>query len=132
MSLAYRYPPSSLTQLPRPGRNLAYRAWVRKQPCLVTGVTWNIEFAHTGPRGLGQKANDLDGIPLNREVHREYHAWGRVRFESVYGIDIGQEIQVLQARAVACGISLTCEPKVKRKPLGRAGVGKSARFRSAG
>ncbi len=123
---AYRYPPSSLTQLPRPGVNLAYRAWIRKQACLVSGRTWGIEAAHTGSRGLGQRADDLRCIPLYRNLHRgyadSYHTLGKVRFEEYWGIDIEKEIEMLQQRAVACGISL--EPTVKRKGLGRAGVGK--------
>jgi len=125
---AYRYPPSSLTQLPRPGVNLAYRAWIRKQPCCVSGRQWGIEAAHTGSRGLSQRADDLSCIPLYRNLHRgyddSYHTLGKIRFEEYWGINIEREIQRLQARAVACGISLTCEPKIKRKGLGRAFGGK--------
>lgn len=121
MNPAYRINSPSLTLLPRPGRNKAYRAWIRKQPCAISGKAWNIDFAHTGPRGLGQKANDLDGVPLNREVHRQYHAWGRTKFEQHYRISIDQIILELQQRAVEDGVSLECEPKkIKRKPLGRA------------
>ncbi len=125
---AYRYPQVSLIQLSRPGKNPAYRAWVRKQPCLITGRTWQIDFCHTGHRGLGQKGDDLDGIPLFWKLHRagfenSYHALGRVRFEEYWGINIQNEILRLQERAVACGISL--EPTIKRKGLGRAGMRKT-------
>jgi len=125
MKTATRISPQSLTQLPRPGKNPAYRKLVRSQPCCVSGRNWGVEFAHTGPRGLSQKANDLDGIPLNWEFHTRgklsYHVLGRTRFEEVHGISIERTIQYLQAVAIANGISL--EP-LKRKGLGRAGASK--------
>jgi len=83
---SYRIAPQSLIQLPRSSVNLAYRAFVRKFPCCACGRTWGIEFAHTGSRGLRQKAPDLDGVPLCRVTchqrgPRAYHTLGRVQFE---------------------------------------------------
>ncbi len=117
-----RVSPQSLTFLPRPGRNPAYVKFVRSQPCCVSGRNWGVEFAHTGPRGLSQTANDLDGIPLNREFHlarykNSYHSLGRVKFEIFHGISVERTIQYLQALAVSSGISLET---VKRKGFGRA------------
>ena len=122
MNAPARVRPQSLTQLPRPGVNPAYRAWVRKQPCLICGINWGIEFAHTGSRGLSQKANDLDGIPLCRSDHRwaktSYHTLGRVGFESQHGISIADAVAGLNRRAEAEGIDLKPVP---RKPMERAG-----------
>ena len=122
MSPASRVQPQTLLQLPRPGQNPAYRAWVRKQPCCVCQANWGIEFAHTGPRGLRQKANDLDGIPLCRKHHQwgkgSYHALGRVRFEAYHQISIQDVIASLNRNAQVCGIDLWPVP---RKPMDWAG-----------
>jgi len=128
MKTATRISPQSLTQLPRPGRNPAYRAWIRKQPCCVTGQNWSVECCHTGPRGLSQRANDLDCIPLIRRLHTidKKQALDRIdreEFEEIHGVSILKTILYLQAKALSEGIDLTPMPyKSKfRKGLGRAG-----------
>ncbi len=126
MNPASRVTPQRLTQLPRPGVNHAYVRFVRRQPCCVSGQTWNIEAAHTGPRGLGTKANDLDCIPLARQFHQfgpnSYHVLGRTRFERFHKISIPDVIRELQAKAVSEGVNLEPAP---RKPMGfQAGRGR--------
>ena len=127
MSLATRVQPQALTQLPKPGRNPLYARWVRNQPCCVSGRNWGVEFAHTGSRGVGQKASDLDGIPLNRDLHREYHSAGRTHFESKHKICIQTIIESLHRKALLEGIDLTPIPK---KPFGLAHAAASKRRKS--
>ena len=130
MRTATRISPQSLTHLPRPGRNPAYLRFMRRQACCVTGQNWGVEACHTGPRGLSQKADDLETIPLIRKLHRggekSYHVLGRVEFEFVHGIWIAKTILYYQALAISQGVDLTPVPlKSKyRKGLGRAGAGK--------
>ena len=59
-----------------------------------------MEAAHTGRRGLGQKAPDEQCIPLCPDDHR--HRWdaldvaGPRRFQEIHGIDIEQLVVRLQ------------------------------------
>lgn len=96
-----------------PARNEKYKAFIRSLPCCVcraigvrriTGlVTASIEelsrypmqqspteAAHTGVRGLGQKSNDHESIPLCCEHHTQnrdsYHRLGK-NFFLHHGID---------------------------------------------
>jgi hypothetical protein len=106
MRTASQVAPRLLVRSMKPVRNRAYLAFIRKQPCCVTGRTWGVEACHTGPHGLSQKASDLDAIPLTREFHQLLDSIGRPAFEQRYGVNIGQIIQSLQLRAEACGIEL--------------------------
>ncbi len=120
MKLYTSVAPQALSHLPRPGRNPAYRAWIRKQPCCVTGQNWSVECCHTGPRGLGQRASDLDCIPLTRKLHtgdrkQALDRIDRAEFETLHGISIACTIQHLQALAVAEGIDLTPTPVRSQK-----------------
>ena len=108
--IAHAIRSQSLLQIPRPRFNSAYRAFIRSQPCCVCETLYSVECSHTGPRGLGTKASDLDGIPLCRRHHRtgklSYHTLGRRRFESFHSISIPQMIQKLNALAEAAGVKL--------------------------
>lgn len=96
---------SAPTPLPAPGklrcgpRNPRYLAFVRAQPCCVCGSRRGVEAAHTGPRGLGQKAPDSDAIPLCRGHHQKsndsLHALGPRRFPDHHKIDIPAIIREL-------------------------------------
>jgi len=84
-----------------PVRDSRYLALVRTRPCAVCGRTWGIEAAHTGPHGMGQKASDLDAIPLCWKHHstgnQSLHALGPVRFARVHKLDVRALIAELQA-----------------------------------
>ena len=54
----------------KPRRDSKYLQWIRTLPCSVCGSTRNIEAAHTGAHGLGQKAPDSSAIPLCITHHR--------------------------------------------------------------
>ena len=86
----------------RPQRNPQYLRWVRSLPCAVCGSLRNIESAHTGPRGLSQKAPDTSAIPLCARHHRTgndaYHKLGPRRFSEVHGLDIPAIVARLSAK----------------------------------
>ena len=52
----------------------------------MCGSTRNVDPAHIGPHGFGQKAADTSCAPLCRKHHEELHAIGRKRFELKYEI----------------------------------------------
>lgn len=56
----------------KPIRNPAYLRFIRRFPCVGCGKTRGIEAMHTGPHGLGQKADDTNCVPGCRECHREF------------------------------------------------------------
>ena len=62
---------------PRRGRERdpKYLAWLRTKPCFICRLdrlvqTSPTEAAHVGVRGLGQKCNDREAVPLCGEHHR--------------------------------------------------------------
>ena len=93
----------------KPVRDPEYLRFIRGQPCCVCGRTWGIEAAHTGPRGLGQKASDHSCIPLCWKHHRtgrdSYHTLGRVTFSEAHSLDIAAAISMLNLVYSAIGVS---------------------------
>ena len=87
----------------KPIRDPAYLRFIRQQPCCICGRTWGIEAAHTGLRGLAQKASDHSCIPLCWKHHRtardSYHVLGRVRFLAIHNLDIAAIILALRLQA---------------------------------
>ncbi len=84
--------PSTLRAYSKPQQNKGYLAYIRRQPCCVCGATRGVEAAHTGGRGLGQKACARRAIPLCRRHHTtgndSYHALGPAKFAQYHNIDI--------------------------------------------
>ncbi|HYF36060.1 MAG TPA: hypothetical protein VD994_12270 [Prosthecobacter sp.] len=78
--------------MPKPPRDKRYLDWIRTQPCAVCGIEWEIEAAHTGPHGLGQKSSDHSAIPLCAECHRNgkqaYHRLGPRKFSETHGLEV--------------------------------------------
>lgn len=78
----------------KPGRNPLYREFVRSEPCLLAALgncRGEVEAAHSGPHGTGQKADDLTCLPLcgiehHREGAQSYHKLGK-RFFEHHGLD---------------------------------------------
>lgn len=68
----------------RPIKDPAYLRFVRSLPCVACGGTRSIEVMHVGPRGLGQKVDDKDGLPGCRWCHKELHQVGPVAFCEKY------------------------------------------------
>ena len=92
MNDAYQVNPGAMYQRQQPERNEDYLKWIRKQPCVVCAVSWNVEAAHTGAHGLGQKSSDLSCLPLCRKHHRtadaSLHVLGPVKFAELHSLDI--------------------------------------------
>jgi hypothetical protein len=65
----------------KPVRDPDYRKFLKRLPCVACLRTWWIDPAHTGPHGIGQKASDLDCIPLCRRCHQEFDRcqWSFIR-----------------------------------------------------
>jgi hypothetical protein len=83
-----------------PVRDRKYLAFVRTQPCAVCGSWRWVESAHTGGRGLTQKADDRKAIPLCRFHHQRstqsLHALGPTKFARVWKLDVRGLILELQ------------------------------------
>jgi hypothetical protein len=63
------------------GPDKDFLVWVRKQPCVITGATQDIEAAHVRrvAAGAGTAIKpEYNAIPLHRDVHREQHQKGEV------------------------------------------------------
>ena len=93
-----RLAPRSKKNRKRP-RNIPYMLWIKTLPCGICGRN-GAEAAHTGRRGLGQKAPDEQCIPLCPDHHRHCRdaldVAGPRRFQEIHGIDIEQLIVRLQ------------------------------------
>lgn len=65
-----------------PERSEAYLAFIRTQPCIVTGARSGIEAHHWSPKGdgaMGRKPDDFSAVPLHALEHRYWHAKGVLR-----------------------------------------------------
>ena len=68
----------------------AYRDFVRKKGCLICRNPM-AEFDHLKARGFGEgKRNDLTGIALCHEHHRE-RGYGLEKFEAKYKVNLWAE-----------------------------------------
>jgi hypothetical protein len=63
---------------PKPMRDAAYLAWVRREMCCACNASGPNEAHHFGPRGMSQKADDYHAVPLCTRCHRMFHDTGRV------------------------------------------------------
>lgn len=79
----------------RPVRDLHYLGYIRRFPCVACKTERRYrEAMHTGPRGLGQKASDLDALPGCRLCHQELHAIGPAQFQLKHRIEF-EELQAM-------------------------------------
>src|ERR1019366_7824296 len=86
----------------KPRRDLKHLQWIRSLPCVVCGSMRNVEAAHTGPRGLGQKSADSTAIPLCIRHHRSgndsYHKLGPRLFAEAHRLAISEILNALNAK----------------------------------
>jgi hypothetical protein len=86
----------------KPRRDSKYLQWIRSLPCSVCSSTRNIEAAHTGPHGLGQKSPDSTAIPLCITHHRTgndcYHKLGPRKFAQAHNLDLAGIVAGLNAK----------------------------------
>jgi hypothetical protein len=78
-----------------------YLRFIRRLPCVACARPTTIEAAHFGPRGLGQKSDDRQTLPLCRKHHRtgndSYHQLGPVKFADRHQLDVSGLIRQLNA-----------------------------------
>ena len=79
--------PGKLYRGSKPSRDIEYRRFIKRLPCVACLRTWWIDPAHTGPHGIGQKSCDFSCIPLCRPCHREFDANPRA-FAERHQLDI--------------------------------------------
>ena len=82
----------------KPVRDPAYLAFIRSLPCAVCFRTRNVEAAHVGRRGMGQKSSDRETIPLCSLHHREQHRIGLRQFSRTYELDIPALVEALNEK----------------------------------
>ena len=100
MSTAYQINAASGGYEPRkPIKSPAYLRFLRRLPCAACGGTRRVEAAHCGPRGLGQKRDDKDALPLCMTCHRELHELGPLAFQGKYALDFAALIAKLKHSA---------------------------------
>lgn len=81
---------------------LTYWEWVREQPCVVCGARRGIQAAHCGIRGLGQKCNGWEVLPLCRIHHDRgfplsHHFLGK-RFWVFHRLERFESMRILRER----------------------------------
>ena len=62
-----------------------YLAWIRKQPCVITGKT-PCHAHHTDTGGVGMKGSDYSAVPLYHTEHRRCHDVGNKTFWASYDL----------------------------------------------
>jgi hypothetical protein len=85
-----------------PVKDAAYLRYIRQLSCVACGKhPRQIEAAHFGPRGLGQKSDDRQALPLCHKCHRtspiSYHELGPVKFALAHKLDVAAQIAKLNA-----------------------------------
>ena len=68
-----------------------YLAWIRKQPCVITGKT-PCEAHHTQTGGIGMKGNDYSALPLHHAEHQRCHQVGARTFWGIIVYDLDRLI----------------------------------------
>lgn len=65
-----------------------YRAWIRLQPCILSGRKFGVQAHHLVLRARGENSLDIFCLPLIEEYHEEYHKIGHTAFEAKYQLDL--------------------------------------------
>ena len=87
MRIASKVALNPIYQRGKPVRDRAYLQFVKRFACVACCSTRCVDPAHTGPHAMGQKASDLDVIPLCRKCHDLFDADPK-GFASKNGLDI--------------------------------------------
>ncbi len=82
-------------EIVRPIRDSRYLRFIRRFACVGCKTERRQrEAMHTGPRGMSQKASDLDALPGCNSCHRELHRIGPMKFQTRHKIDFA-ELQIM-------------------------------------
>ena len=71
-----------------------YLAWIRKQPCVITGKT-PCEAHHTDTGGMGMKGSDYSALPLYHTEHKRCHQMGARTFWGTMVLDMVNRLIIL-------------------------------------
>lgn len=87
-------------------RDEKYLAWIRKQPCLVSGSEYDViahHVRHGNPCGMGLKPSDYRCIPLRADIHVNLHSWrnGEADWYLFHGIQPAKSILTLLVQYAA-------------------------------
>lgn len=104
---------------PHAGTDPKYLNWIRTLACLVCLAGEQVsltEAAHTGVRGLGQKAPDRQAVPLCAAAHHRlgpesYHVLGKAFCEH-HSLDIAGVVTWLNTRYDNLTMRITPQPVV--------------------
>lgn len=106
-------------------RSRSYLAWIRTQPCCVTGRTVGVEAAHVrmgNGGGMGLKPSDYRTLPLHADEHRRQHNIGERSYWAEKHMDpdaqiivhlmryIGDPKRIIGAVEAAIIAGLECTP----------------------
>lgn len=82
----------------RPVRNPHYLKFLKRFGCVGCKSERRYRDAmHVGPRGLRQKASDLNALPGCRQCHQQLHRIGPVAFQACHKIEFGQLQEMYRA-----------------------------------
>lgn len=76
-------------------RDQKYMAWIRSQPCLISGCDFDNVAHHVhlpGEGGISLKPSDYYTVPLRAEIHVLLHQTGEMVFWSQHGIEPTTEL----------------------------------------
>jgi len=88
--------PGPMYQGSAPVRDREYLRFIKRLPCVVCLRTWWVDPCHVGPHAIGQKASDLDCIPLCRKHHTEFDT-APYEFAERHKLDIPALIQMFHS-----------------------------------
>lgn len=98
---------SALRKSIKPTEDPNYLRFLRSQCCCVCGSFRGVQAAHFGPRGLSQKADVYQGLPLCWKDHQvgpnSYHKLGPVKFAGSHHLDVEALIEQHRALYIQSG-----------------------------
>ena len=72
-------------------------AWIKRQPCIVTGLP--ADCAHVRRRNLGDVIDGVGNcVPLSHREHMQLHGWGTSTWQDRRGINLSLEAALWWAR----------------------------------
>jgi hypothetical protein len=92
MNQATQIAPHAWYQPSVPQRDRAYLRWIKLFNCIVCGSAKQVDAAHCGPHGLGQKASDYNALPMCRVCHEGFDG-GPVGFAERHSLAVPESIQ---------------------------------------
>ena len=92
---------SMLNKKPRKNLRKDYKTWIRKQPCILTGL-FEVDPHHLKGikygSAMGLKSNDEFIVPIMHELHQELHLIGIDSFQEKYDICLEDQLIELHKR----------------------------------